>query len=712
MIEDEYIETEYVKELVDEDEGEDEEDVNGDEEDEEPHSNNNNNHNKARHFADDLVDHDHDPLAQRRVPRIADREDEYRARRQKLIISPPRIDPFADGGKTPDARARTYKVIMREQSLSKEEGDVKKKITEKVKSGELIITPQDFSEDKAISRRRRWDQATSEAEPPAKKPLNHQEAQTPAAPGRWDETPGRIGKGDATPGHAVWDPTPSHPSLGSETPSQKAGSVRRNRWDETPKTERGETSNLASTRSKTSRTEGDDDCMIETPHPAKSSKEEPSKIIVTETESKNIHSFKTEELTNSTQKKTAPKSCEFDIFADEEDESTFDEPPSLPGEKVTFPHKPSQASQSRDNLALKDNWDDAEGYYKVFIGEKLNNRYIVTGNTGKGVYSTVFRARDEFSAQKEVAIKIMRSNEIMHKTGLKELEMLRILNEADPKDNYHCLRLFGHFHHMNHLCLVFESLSINLRELLKKRGNVGISIEGVSWFARQLFLALCHLKKCNILHADIKPDNILVDSSQKVLKLCDFGSASLAHEEEITPYLVSRFYRAPEIILGMNYDFNIDMWSVGVTLFELLTGKIMFPGKTNNQMLKFFMDWRGKVSNRMIRKAKFRDKHFDARSNFLYNEVDKITSKEKTVLINYIKPSRDLQRELFATLNENEKKLGIHFRNLLEKILMLDPKKRIRVTDALSHKFITEVYDKFHKKLESVRNEAKKVDTK
>ncbi|XP_074601253.1 splicing factor 3b subunit 1 [Brevipalpus obovatus] len=270
MIEDEYIETEYVKELVDEDEGEDEEDVNGDEEDEEPHSNNNNNHNKARHFADDLVDHDHDPLAQRRVPRIADREDEYRARRQKLIISPPRIDPFADGGKTPDARARTYKVIMREQSLSKEEGDVKKKITEKVKSGELIITPQDFSEDKAISRRRRWDQATSEAEPPAKKPLNHQEAQTPAAPGRWDETPGRIGKGDATPGHAVWDPTPSHPSLGSETPSQKAGSVRRNRWDETPKTERGETPSLISAWAETPRTDRGGDFIAETPTPSAS----------------------------------------------------------------------------------------------------------------------------------------------------------------------------------------------------------------------------------------------------------------------------------------------------------------------------------------------------------------------------------------------------------------------------------------------------------
>lgn len=76
---------------------------------------------------------------------------------------------------------------------------------------------------------------------------------------------------------------------------------------------------------------------------------------------------------------------------------------------------------------------------------------------------------------------------------------------------------------------------------------MGLHVKAVRSYTQQLFLALKLLKRANILHADIKPDNILVSESKLVLKLCDFGSASQAHENEITPYLVSRFYRAPEI---------------------------------------------------------------------------------------------------------------------------------------------------------------------
>lgn len=105
---------------------------------------------------------------------------------------------------------------------------------------------------------------------------------------------------------------------------------------------------------------------------------------------------------------------------------------------------------------------------------------------------------------------------------------------------------------------------MNLRELLKKYGNkVGLHMKAVRKYARQLLLALRLLKKCSIVHADIKPDNILVsffllsrfvvesyyqvDESKSTLKLCDFGSSGAIFEQEIAPYLVSRFYRAPEI---------------------------------------------------------------------------------------------------------------------------------------------------------------------
>jgi serine/threonine-protein kinase PRP4 len=106
---------------------------------------------------------------------------------------------------------------------------------------------------------------------------------------------------------------------------------------------------------------------------------------------------------------------------------------------------------------------------------------------------------------------------------------------------------------------------MNLRDVVKRFGkDVGLNIRAVRAYAHQLFLAASLMRKVNIMHADIKPDNILVsvhvscyylsliiihqvNEQKTMLKLCDLGSASDAFENDITPYLVSRFYRAPEI---------------------------------------------------------------------------------------------------------------------------------------------------------------------
>uniref|UniRef100_A0A8C5MAI6 Serine/threonine-protein kinase PRP4 homolog n=1 Tax=Leptobrachium leishanense TaxID=445787 RepID=A0A8C5MAI6_9ANUR len=347
----------------------------------------------------------------------------------------------------------------------------------------------------------------------------------------------------------------------------------------------------------------------------------------------------------------------------------------------------------KENPNLKDNWTDAEGYYRVNIGEILEKRYNVYGYTGQGVFSNVVRARDMARANQEVAVKIIRNNELMQKTGLKELEFLKKLNDADPDDKFHCLRLFRHFYHKQHLCLVFEPLSMNLREVLKKYGkDVGLHIKAVRSYSQQLFLALKLLKRCNILHADIKPDNILVNESKTILKLCDFGSASHVADNDITPYLVSRFYRAPEIIIGKMYDYGIDMWSVGCTLYELYTGKILFPGKTNNHMLKLAMDLKGKMPNKMIRKGVFKDQHFDSNLNFMYIEVDKVTEREKVTVLSTINPTKDLLADLIGCqrLPEEQRKKVHQLKDLLDQILMLDPAKRISINQALQHSFIQE----------------------
>ncbi|KAM4688647.1 serine/threonine-protein kinase PRP4 homolog isoform 1-T10 [Discoglossus pictus] len=347
----------------------------------------------------------------------------------------------------------------------------------------------------------------------------------------------------------------------------------------------------------------------------------------------------------------------------------------------------------KENPNLRDNWTDSEGYYRVNIGEILEKRYNVYGYTGQGVFSNVVRARDMARANQEVAVKIIRNNELMQKTGLKELEFLKKLNDADPDDKFHCLRLFRHFYHKQHLCLVFEPLSMNLREVLKKYGkDVGLHIKAVRSYSQQLFLALKLLKRCNILHADIKPDNILVNESKTILKLCDFGSASHVADNDITPYLVSRFYRAPEIIIGKIYDYGIDMWSVGCTLYELYTGKILFPGKTNNHMVKLAMDLKGKMPNKMIRKGVFKDQHFDANLNFMYIEVDKVTEREKVTIMSTINPTKDLLVDMIGCqrLPEDQRKKVHQLKDLLDQILMLDPAKRISINQALQHPFIQE----------------------
>ena len=94
---------------------------------------------------------------------------------------------------------------------------------------------------------------------------------------------------------------------------------------------------------------------------------------------------------------------------------------------------------------------------------------------------------------------------------------------------------------------------MNLRETLKKFGkDVGINISAIRIYGRQLFVALKFLTELKIVHADIKLDNILISQDLKTVKLCDFGSAFFETDtdNDPTPYLVSRFYRAPEIILG------------------------------------------------------------------------------------------------------------------------------------------------------------------
>ncbi|KAI0237839.1 Splicing factor 3B subunit 1 [Lamellibrachia satsuma] len=229
---------------------------------------------------------DFNPLEDRRIPRISDREDDYRARPRQMIISPERHDPFA-GGRTPDVQSerRTYADVMTEQKLRAQKRALEQQMHDKAKDGTLHVVNGSSGDSAAPKKRRRWDQTAGDTPTPAAgggatKKSSWDEATTPSI-SRWDETPGRA-KGAETPGATPgvstrnWDTTPGHATPGAVTPgretpgAQATPSARKNRWDETPKTERetpGHGSGWAETP-RTDRTAGD--LIQETPTPGAS----------------------------------------------------------------------------------------------------------------------------------------------------------------------------------------------------------------------------------------------------------------------------------------------------------------------------------------------------------------------------------------------------------------------------------------------------------
>lgn len=198
---------------------------------------------------------------------------------------------------------------------------------------------------------------------------------------------------------------------------------------------------------------------------------------------------------------------EFDMFADEfdEDKYTTKAPP-----KVTVIESGEIKVEQPDAGLLEG--DDKDGYYKLRVGEVISGYYQVQATLGRGMFSNVVRAND-IKTKKLVAIKLMRNNDALRKGGYTEINILQKLNEADPDRRKHIIQFERHFDYRGHLCMVFENLSMNLREVVRKFGNkVGINLAATRKYAYQMFVALEHMRKCTIIHADIKPDNILVNT--------------------------------------------------------------------------------------------------------------------------------------------------------------------------------------------------------
>ncbi|KAK1442148.1 dual specificity protein kinase [Babesia gibsoni] len=365
----------------------------------------------------------------------------------------------------------------------------------------------------------------------------------------------------------------------------------------------------------------------------------------------------------------------------------------------TKPKKRKAVKHVPKNRGLSDDWNDSEGYYQATIGEVLGGRYrVVAELAGKGVFSSVARCVDT-QDNSTVAIKMIRNHEIMVRAAEKEIGILKRLNDSDKEFKRHIVRLLNRFDYRGHLCMVFPWYWGNLRSALKHhgKGRGGFSLTFVISYTHQLFIALRHMARNNVMHADLKPDNILVNNDFSRITVCDLGSASDVSENEITAYLVSRFYRAPEIILGLRYDCKIDVWSAATTIYELATGNVLFPGRTNNHMLKLIMEVKGKVPSKLIRGGLMGSQHFDENLDFIYQTRDSFTKMDVVKVIKDLRATRNITDSLMEKQSwiksaspkrdmmiKRVRQLG----DLLERCLAIDPAKRLTPDEALQHPFI------------------------
>lgn len=229
------------------------------------------------------------------------------------------------------------------------------------------------------------------------------------------------------------------------------------------------------------------------------------------------------------------------------------------------------------------------------------------------------------------------------------------------------------FYFRSHLCISTELLDMNLYEFIKSNGFRGFSLKLIRRFTKQLLSSLVLLKQHKVIHCDLKPENILLaHPMHSEIKVIDFGSSCFENEKVYT-YIQSRFYRSPEVILGMTYGLPIDMWSVGCILAELFTGYPIFPGENEQEQLACIMEVFGPPEKHLIEKSTRKKLFFDS----LGKPRLTVSSKGRRR-----KPSS-------KSLNQVLKCEDEAFLDFLTRCLRWDPDRRMKPDEAVRHEFLT-----------------------
>lgn len=325
--------------------------------------------------------------------------------------------------------------------------------------------------------------------------------------------------------------------------------------------------------------------------------------------------------------------------------------------------------------------------FPIPVGAIIAGRYQIVEFLGAAAFSRAVHCLD-LKHNSAVCVKIIRNGKDMFDQGLDEVKMLQLLNAGCDPDEKHILRMFDFFYFKEHIFIVCELLRDNLYEFAKfnreRESEFYFTLPRIQSMARQVLTALDYVHSLNLLHCDLKPENILIKSySRCEVKVIDFGNSCFT-TDNLSSYVQSRCYRAPEVVLGCEYDGRIDIWSLGAILPELLTGHVLFSNTTVNEMLARIAAILGPFPPAMVLNGRHSASYF-TKHGVIYGEVEGREDDPDEKLVYYLpQPAVDLAK-VFGTTDAE-------FVDFVKQCLTLDPKRRPSAKTLLGHPFLSKPY--------------------
>ncbi|XP_016525864.1 homeodomain-interacting protein kinase 3 isoform X1 [Poecilia formosa] len=368
---------------------------------------------------------------------------------------------------------------------------------------------------------------------------------------------------------------------------------------------------------------------------------------------------------------------------------------------------PSKQGVGHGGVCATGGTGGGDGDYQVVQHEVLcsmKNTYEVLDFLGRGTFGQVVKCWKRGTGE-VVAVKILKNHPSYARQGQIEVGILARLS-GENADEHNLVRAFECFQHRSHTCLVFEMLEQNLYDFLKQNKFSPLPLKVIRPVLQQVATALKKLKSMGLIHADLKPENImLVDPVRQPyrVKVIDFGSASHVSKAVCSTYLQSRYYRAPEIILGLPFCEAIDMWSLGCVIAELFLGWPLYPGALEYDQIRYISQTQGLPGEQLLNTGTKTARFFCKESDLPY-AAWRLKSTDEHETETGMK-SKEARKYIFSCLDDiahvnlmmnlegcdllAEKADRREFVGLLKKMLLIDAEERIAPAEALIHPFVT-----------------------